>query len=248
LQALVVLADELAEKRPGAQLSDLVDELVERSQAQHAPTVDGVTLASFHAAKGLEWDVVFLVGVSEGLLPISFAETPDDIEEERRLLYVGVTRAREGIHLSWANSRTPGGRATRKPSRFLDAVRPQGAPAGRRSATVTPAGARTKRTSGPLLCRVCGASLTAGVERKLGRCTDCPSSYDEAVFEKLRDWRSATCKAAEVPAYVVFTDATLIAICEAMPADTTALAKISGVGPSKLEKYGDEVLAVLGSE
>ncbi|RYZ26377.1 MAG: ATP-dependent helicase, partial [Propionibacteriaceae bacterium] len=94
LQALVVLADELADKRPDAGLAELVAELEERASAQHAPTVDGVTLASLHAAKGLEWDVVHLIGVCEGLLPISFAETPDDVEEERRLLYVGVTRAR----------------------------------------------------------------------------------------------------------------------------------------------------------
>ncbi|WP_432523628.1 ATP-dependent DNA helicase UvrD2 [Kineococcus sp. SYSU DK006] len=243
LQALVVLADELAAARPGATLADLVDELVERGQAQHAPTVDGVTLASLHAAKGLEWDVVHLVGVSEGLLPISFAETPDDVEEERRLLYVGITRAREAIHVSWANARTPGGRASRKPSRFLDAVRPQTAPAGRRATSAT--GARPSRRSGPMVCRVCGTSLTAAVDRKLGRCADCPSSYDEAVFEALREWRSATSKEAGVPAYVVFTDATLVAIAEAAPADTAALARIPGVGPSKLDKYGDEVLAVL---
>ena len=244
LQALVVLADELAATRPGSTLADLVEELTERASAQHAPTVDGVTLASLHAAKGLEWDVVHLVGVSEGLLPISFAETPDDVEEERRLLYVGVTRARESVHVSWANSRTPGGRATRKPSRFLDTVRPQATPAGRRAAGA--GGTRSKR-SGPLLCRVCGASLTSAVDRKLGRCADCPSSYDEAVFEALREWRSGTSKAAEVPAYVVFTDATLTAIAEAMPADAEALARIPGVGPSKLEKYADEVLAVLSA-
>ncbi|MEZ0164701.1 ATP-dependent helicase [Kineococcus sp. LSe6-4] len=242
LQALVVLADELAQKRPGATVADLVEELLERSQAQHAPTVDGVTLASFHAAKGLEWDVVHLVGVSEGLLPISFAETPEEVEEERRLLYVGVTRAREGIHLSWANSRTPGGRATRKPSRFLDAVRPQATPAGRRPAA---GGSAKQRSSGPMTCRVCGGALSVAVDRKLRRHADCPASYDEAVFEKLREWRSATAKAAEVPAYVVFTDATLMAIAEAVPGSTAELSRIGGVGPSKLEKYGDDVLEVL---
>ncbi|MGI4893840.1 MAG: ATP-dependent DNA helicase UvrD2 [Janthinobacterium lividum] len=248
LQALVVLADDLARMRPGVQLSDLVEELLERGQAQHAPTVDGVTLASLHAAKGLEWDVVHLVGVSEGLLPISFAETPDDVEEERRLLYVGVTRARESVHVSWANSRTPGGRASRKPSRFLDAVRPQAVPAGRRpGAVATTGGSRPAKRSGPMVCRVCGTSLTAAVDRKLGRCADCPSSYDEGVFDALREWRSTTSKAQEVPAYVVFTDATLMAIAEAVPQDTAALSRISGVGPSKLEKYGDEVLALLAA-
>ncbi|WP_337061898.1 ATP-dependent DNA helicase UvrD2 [Kineococcus sp. G2] len=243
LQALVVLADELAATRPGAQLADLVEELSERASAQHAPAVDGVTLASFHAAKGLEWDVVHLVGVSEGLLPISFAETPDEVEEERRLLYVGVTRAREAVHISWANARTPGGRASRKPSRFLDNLRPEGAAGA--PARGRPASSRSAKRSGPVLCRVCGASLTAAVERKLGRCADCPSSYDEAVYERLREWRASTSRAASVPAYVVFTDATLTAIAEAMPADTGALARIPGVGPAKLDKYGEDVLEVL---
>jgi DNA helicase-2/ATP-dependent DNA helicase PcrA len=108
---------------------------------QDAPVMNGVTLASLHSAKGLEWDAVFLAGLSEGLMPIGFAETADEIDEERRLLYVGITRAREHLVLSWTLSRTPGGRPTRKPSRFLDALRETGGdrPAPRRS---RPGGAR----------------------------------------------------------------------------------------------------------
>ena len=69
-----------------------------RAEAQHPPTVEGVTLASLHAAKGLEWDAVFLVGLVDGTLPIQHADGDDAaIEEERRLLYVGVTRAREHL-------------------------------------------------------------------------------------------------------------------------------------------------------
>ncbi len=122
LQALVVLADELAAQDPSAGLAQLVTELEERASAQHAPTVQGVTLASLHAAKGLEWDAVFLAGLSEGLMPISLAEGWEAVEEERRLLYVGVTRAREHLHLSWSRARTPGGRGNRNPSRFLDGL------------------------------------------------------------------------------------------------------------------------------
>ncbi|MGZ0236821.1 ATP-dependent helicase, partial [Streptomyces sp. CPS1] len=117
LAALVNLAQDLAAARPGATLGDFVAELDERANAQHAPTVQGVTLASLHAAKGLEWDAVFLVGVAEGMLPITYAKTDEQIEEERRLLYVGVTRARERLHVSWALSRSPGGRPNRRPSR-----------------------------------------------------------------------------------------------------------------------------------
>ncbi|HEV7194714.1 MAG TPA: ATP-dependent helicase, partial [Pedococcus sp.] len=89
LAALAALADELVVAHPEARLPDFVRELDERAAAQHAPAVRGVTLASLHAAKGLEWDVVFLVGCSDGYLPITMADTPEAIEEERRLTYVG---------------------------------------------------------------------------------------------------------------------------------------------------------------
>ncbi|MEY2247048.1 ATP-dependent helicase, partial [Streptomyces sp. BF23-18] len=124
LAALVNLAHDFAAAKPDATLGDLVAELDERASAQHAPTVQGVTLASLHSAKGLEWDVVFLVGVAEGMMPITYAKTDEQVEEERRLLYVGVTRAREHLFVSWALARSPGGRAGRRPSRFLDGLRP----------------------------------------------------------------------------------------------------------------------------
>lgn len=134
LQAIVALADDLA-RDPEATLGTLVAEMDERAAAQHAPAVDGVTLASLHAAKGLEWDAVFLAGLSEGLMPISLAETDAAIAEERRLLYVGITRAREHLELSHARARTPGGRGGRRRTRFLDGIWPDdGAPPRRRSA------------------------------------------------------------------------------------------------------------------
>src|SRR5699024_4980954 len=130
LNALATLADELHAAR-GADMAGYVEELLERANSQHAPTIEGVTLASLHASKGLEWDAVFLVGVSEGLLPISFAETTAQVEEERRLLYVGVTRARSHRAISYARSRTGGGREVRKGSRFLDGISPSEQHGGR---------------------------------------------------------------------------------------------------------------------
>ncbi len=99
-------------------------ELAHRSQIEHAPAMNGVTLASLHAAKGLEWDVVFLAGLAEGTLPIVHAQTDEAIEEERRLLYVGVTRAREQLFLSWPLAWSGGGRRARQPSRFLAGLQP----------------------------------------------------------------------------------------------------------------------------
>ncbi|MFJ3303056.1 ATP-dependent DNA helicase UvrD2 [Streptomyces sp. NPDC086549] len=255
LAALVNLAHDLAAARPEATLSDFVAELDERAGAQHAPTVQGVTLASLHSAKGLEWDVVFLVGVAEGMMPITYAKTDDQIEEERRLLYVGVTRARERLYLSWSLARSPGGRPSRRPSRFLDGLRPGSTAVIGRSATGTSGGVergfvngtpaaprRTQRT--PARCRVCGRTLTDAGEMKLMRCEDCPSDMDEGLYERLREWRAEQARRSGQPAFCVFTDKTLMAIAETVPDDDGELARIPGVGARKLNRYGAEVLAI----
>ncbi|MFD7235181.1 ATP-dependent DNA helicase UvrD2 [Streptomyces syringium] len=251
LAALVRLAEDFVRAKPAATLADLVAELDERASAQHAPTVEGVTLASLHAAKGLEWDAVFLVGLTEGMMPITYAKTDEQVEEERRLLYVGVTRARRHLSLSWALSRAPGGRASRRPSRFLNGLRPgsaaprpgtAGAAAGQ-GGVERGAAARRKRR-GPALCRVCGRTLTDAGEIKLMRCEDCPSELDEALYERLRDWRAGQAELLGQPAYCVFTDKTLLAIAEAVPGTESELSCISGVGGRKLDKFGADVLAL----
>ncbi len=116
----------------------MVAELARRAAIEHAPQVEGVTVASLHAAKGLEWDVVFLPGLTEGNLPIIHAETDEAVAEERRLLYVGVTRARRHVLLSWPLARAPGARKNRKPSRFLDGMRPARSAVPWRSRAATP--------------------------------------------------------------------------------------------------------------
>jgi DNA helicase II / ATP-dependent DNA helicase PcrA len=126
LEALAQLADGFFAGSPRASLADLSGELAARSAIGHAPAMDGVTLASLHAAKGLEWDAVFLAGLTDGMLPIVYAQTDEAIEEERRLLYVGITRARDLVCLSWALARSADGRARRKPSRFVEEIRPRG--------------------------------------------------------------------------------------------------------------------------
>ncbi|MET9438434.1 ATP-dependent DNA helicase UvrD2 [Streptomyces sp. NPDC006551] len=253
LAALVRLAEDFARAKPGATLSDLVAELDERAAAQHAPTVQGVTLASLHAAKGLEWDAVFLVGLTEGMMPITYAKTDEQIEEERRLLYVGVTRARLHLSLSWALSRSPGGRASRRPTRFLKGLRPGSGPLGAAGAggggsVERGSGGGRRKRRGPVRCRVCGATLTEAGEMKLTRCEDCPSDMDEALYERLREWRSDQAKQLGQPAYCVFTDKTLMAIAECVPSTDGELASISGVGARKLDRFGADVLALCAGE
>ncbi|TDC49225.1 ATP-dependent DNA helicase UvrD2 [Micromonospora sp. KC207] len=253
LAALVGLADEYAATPPVlpigeaaavqrlVTLTDFNDELARRAAQQHVPTVEGVTLASLHSAKGLEWDAVFLVGLSEGTLPTTYARTAEQVEEERRLLYVGITRAREWLWLSYAVARSPGGRA-RRPSRFLPQLDRSGGATER--AAAAPKRAERRRNQ-VISCRICGATLLAGPDRKLGRCPTCPSDIDEELYERLRDWRARVAAAQKVPAYVVFTDATITALAERRPGRREELIAIAGIGPRKIGLYGEPVLALV---
>ena len=216
LAALVDLAVDLVADDPNLDLPGFVGHLAARADAQHAPTVQGVTLASMHAAKGLEWDAVFVVGLVDGVVPIAQSlSRPEAVEEERRLLYVAVTRARERLTLSWSLARNPGAKRARPRSRFLTGLAPDSGP-------TAPAARRpTKRPKVVL-------------EGEAGE-----------LFERLRAWRSQAAQSASVPAYVVFTDATLQAIAETRPANLRELSGLPGIGSRKLELYGEDVLATV---
>jgi len=112
-RAILRLAEDAG---PDATLRGFSDALMARAKDQHEPTMRTVTLSTLHAAKGLEWPHVYLAGWAEGALPISFATTFESIDEERRLAYVGVTRAARTLALTWSRS---AGRGERAPSRFL---------------------------------------------------------------------------------------------------------------------------------
>lgn len=242
LCALVSLADE----HPDLTLSEFVGELDRRADAQHAPTAEAVTLSSLHAAKGLEWEHVFIVGCSEGLLPLQRGESNDNVDEERRLLYVGITRARTGLRLSWARSRQPGGRATRAASRFLTAADPSVLTGAAASVQAGTRKTRTdRRRTGPARCRVCDKALVTGTERTLGRCRTCEVDVDIELVDRLKAWRLEQAHERNVPAYVIFTDATLMAIAERRPDGLEALADIPGIGPAKLDAYGITLLSLI---
>ncbi|GAA3545197.1 DNA helicase [Aeromicrobium flavum] len=215
LMAIHTMAIDLAQEQPEADLAALVADLDRRADQAHAPSTDGVTMSTFHAAKGLEWDAVFVAGAQEGTLPyVATMDDPAAVEEERRLFYVGITRARRHLMVSWSAARKAGGQARRKPSRFLDRLLPE-------SVQVSRAPKRKVRLPQPDL------------------------DYDEALFERLRAWRKEVSQEESKPAFTVFNDATLKAIAAVRPSSGDQLLQISGVGQSKLEKYGEGVLGIV---
>ncbi|MFD3705707.1 ATP-dependent DNA helicase UvrD2 [Nocardia sp. NPDC058658] len=251
LLALVQLTEELVSHDDELDLTALLRELATRAEAKHPPTVDGVTLASLHAAKGLEWDAVFLAGLTDGTLPIFHVlgkkNGPVDeagLEEERRLLYVGVTRAREHLNLSWTQRRMQASGDSRPVtrSRFLTGLIPDSSPATRIAVEV-PSSAESKRP----LCRVCLKPLLGTYATMLGRCKRCPGEVDPLLLEALTEWRAEKAEALRRRDFVIFTDTTLTAIAEQLPTDDAALAAIAGIGPQKIKDYGADVLAIVAS-
>lgn len=195
-----------------------------------ATPADGVDLATFHAAKGLEWPIVFVVGLERGLVPIGRAKTPEAVAEERRLLYVAVTRAEDELHCSWARERTFGSRSLkRSPSPWLADI-------------IT--------TLQALASGVAPADLRARIaeERRRLRSTTTitvGADADPTVLDALKAWRRIAAKAAGVPAYVIFHDTTLAAVAEAQPKSREALLALPGLGPVKAARYGDDLIRVV---
>lgn len=243
LAALVDLVGDVLQQRPEATLAEVGEVLQARAAADHAPVAHGVTLSTFHAAKGLEWDAVALSGVHEGSVPFVLATGAAAVEEERRLLYVGITRARQHLRVSWSRARSGSG-GRRRPSRFLDGIVPS--PDGT-STSAAGVGTRPRRRRSALsaVCRACGQPLKDAAERKTGHHVDCEVEYDETIFEALRRWRRREAQERSVPAYVVLTDATLLAVAEVRPADERGLRAVSGIGATKAERYGAAVLRIV---
>jgi DNA helicase II / ATP-dependent DNA helicase PcrA len=216
LSTLLGMARSMESQQPGATVEDFLADLSRRDAAEADSGGDGVTLSTLHRAKGLEWDAVFLPGLEEGTLPIRQASSDADaLAEERRLLYVGITRARRHLVLSWAASRGGArGPGRARPSRFIAELRP--------NAVARPAPKP-------------GASSSATFEL---------SPADEPLLERLIEWRRQRARADGVPAYVVADNKTLAAIAVRRPSDEASLLGVSGIGQRKVAIYGEDILEI----
>jgi DNA helicase-2/ATP-dependent DNA helicase PcrA len=245
-ETLAALAGLFADTVSGA---DALAELQRRVADNEAPPPAGVSLLTLHAAKGLEWDTVFLLGMDDQHLPFVRAGTTRAEAEERRLMYVGVTRPRHRLVATWAGTTARGGRA--RPSPYLAAFGSGAvAPVVRDPASVPiPAADETGDHAGaglpPARCRLCGRALVTGQERVLMRCDTCPDMADERLLGELFAWRDAEARRAGVPSHVVATDATVRAIAEVAPTVQSELQLIPGMRPDRVQQYGRELLQIV---
>ena len=205
---------------------------------------DLVELATFHRAKGLEWPIVFLAGLERGFVPIGQVDNEEAWDEERRLLYVAVTRAERELHCTWAEQRTFGSRTTgRNPSPWLAnieaAIGSLEAPSSGDWREVLRAG--RERLAAAKAAGVPGIRGTKGAKVQVG------TKADPKLFEALKAWRRDAARATGVPAFVIVHDTTLAAVAEARPIDRAALLALPGMGPVKADRYGDAMLAVVRS-
>jgi len=204
----------------------------------------GVTISTFHRAKGLEWQAVWVAGLEEGLVPIAHARTPEAEAEERRILYVALTRAGDELHCSWAQQRSFGDRAIhRNPSPWLAGI---GSPTDGRSAfvdahVVTPEAQWRERLAAQ-------RDQLAGCRRPgTGRRGGATAAADPGVVDALQAWRAGAARAAGVPAHVLLHDATLAAVAVLRPATAEDLLGVPGLGAVKVARYGTVLLDLVAA-
>ena len=203
---------------------------------------DVVEITTFHRSKGLEWPIVVLAGLERGFVPIGQADNQDAWDEERRLMYVAVTRAERELHLTWAKSRTFGTRTTnRSPSPYLDNVTAAIASIEEPSKGDWKAVLRAQREK----LAAAKAAGVPGIRGTKRASVELGTNADPVVLEALKKWRASKARATGVPAFVICHDTTLAAMAEANPRTRDALLGVPGMGPVKIERYGDDIISVI---
>jgi DNA helicase-2/ATP-dependent DNA helicase PcrA len=207
---------------------------------------EAVTLCSFHRAKGLEWEEVWVAGLERGLVPIGRATSAAAEAEERRLLYVALTRAGVALHCSWARQRTfATGSAPREASPWLELIGAASGSPVSGDAGAAPEAARWRQRLRDQRQQLGGqgASQPAGLRPPPGW-----PEPDAEVVSSLRAWRAGAARAAGIPAYVVLHDATLAALASRRPRTTDELLAVPGLGPVKASRYGPTLLSLLSDQ
>jgi DNA helicase-2/ATP-dependent DNA helicase PcrA len=200
----------------------------------------GLSISTFHRAKGLEWQAVWVAGLEDGLVPIVHARTPEAEAEERRLLYVALTRAGDELHCSWARERTFGDRLfPRRPSPWLAALSAPGT--GEDGGVVPPEGQWRPRLAAQ-------REQLAGCRRPAATLRQAQvADADPAVVDALRAWRAGAARLAGIPAHVVLHDATLAALATRRPATADDLLAVPGLGAVKVARYGAVLLDLVAA-
>ncbi len=242
---LVRLGHEYLDADPAPTLAGFEAWLRDSTGGDELPAdADAVELCTFHAAKGLEWPIVHLAGLEQGLVPIAHARTPDLLEEERRLLYVAATRAEQQLRCTWARTRTFGTKSVRRQASphlaDIEATAPTGAPvsdeAGREAASAQRA--RLRAVPG-------GAGRPAadadGTQSRTGGLH--PS--EQAILRALQEWRAAAARAASVAPTAVLADRTLVEVARLRPRNRDELRAVRGIGPMKAARYGDALVHIV---
>lgn len=231
---------------------------------------DAVTLCSFHRSKGLQWEAVWLCGLEAGLVPIAYAQTNAALAEERRLLYVAMTRAERSLYCSWARSRRAGNGASlwREPSPWLASLSrhcqgdetaalaaAEGTTPGSRRPARPPAsaGAGAAPPADSAMRDAEMIDFLSSARRRLAKARrarplaadERATATDNAVALRLKEWRRRLARASGVPPYVLLHDATVDAIARRCPASAEELLAVPGMGPVKVARYGPAILEVV---
>jgi DNA helicase-2/ATP-dependent DNA helicase PcrA len=201
------------------------------------------TVTTFHRAKGLEWPAVWICGLERGLMPIGHASSTEALEEERRLLYVAMTRAERELRCSWAQQRCFGGRVVpREPSPWVDLIL-AGVDA---PASLGPPGTGWRDRLPPE-----GRALGGIPSGRRRAARSLPAGWpepDPSVIAALRGWRSNLAKASGVPAHVLLHDRTLEALAALRPETADQLLAVPGLGPVKAARFGSTLIGLIGDQ